>query len=152
MKINGQCSCGEVNYELSEEPMFVHACHCSLCKQQTGSAFIAHAFIESAHFHLLSGVLHPVFGASGSGNPHEVNRCKSCGTAIISYYEGQREWGVVKVGTLQNPDQFPPGVHLHIKQKVSWIEIPEDVPAFEEGYDFEAVWPSEGYTRFMKFF
>ena len=60
--------------------------------------------------------------------------------------------GVVKVGTLQNPDQFPPGVHLHIKQKVCWIEIPEDVPAFEEGYDFEAVWPSEGYTRFMKFF
>ena len=92
-----------------------------------------------------------VFGASGSGNPHEVDRCESCGTAIISYYEGQREWGVVKVGTLQNPDQFPPGVHLHIKQKVSWIEIPEGVPAFEEGYDFETLWPSEGYTRFMNF-
>ena len=91
MKINGQCSCGEVNYELSEEPMFVHACHCSLCKQQTGSAFIAHAFIESVHFHLLSGTLRSVFGASGSGNPHEVDRCESCGTAIISYYEGQRE-------------------------------------------------------------
>ena len=60
MKINGQCSCGEVNYELSKEPMFVHACHCSLCKKQTGSAFIAHAFIENAHFHLLSGTLRSV--------------------------------------------------------------------------------------------
>ena len=147
MKVHGQCSYREISYGLTKEPMFVHACHCSLCKQQTGSAFI-----ETAHFHLLSGLLHPVFGASGSGNPHEVDRCKSCGTAIISYYEGQREWGVVKVGTLQNPDQFPPGVHVHIKQKVSWIEIPEDVPAFEEGYDFKAVWSSEGYTRFMKFF
>lgn len=39
-----------------------------------------------------------------------------------------------------------------LKTKVSWIEIPEDVPAFEEGYDFETLWPSEGYTRFMKFF
>jgi hypothetical protein len=152
MKLHGQCSCGEVSYELSAEPMFVHACHCSLCKQQTGSAFIAHAFIESAHFHLLSGNLNSVFGASGSGNPHEVDRCKSCGTAIISYYEGQRDWGVVKVGTLKNPDRFPPGAHLHVKQKVSWITIPEGIPAFEAGYDFESVWPSDGYARFMQFF
>ena len=151
MKIKGQCSCGDVKYELSKEPMFVHACHCSLCKQQTGSAFIAHAFIESAHFHLLSGTLNPVFGASGSGNLHKVDRCKSCGTAIISYYEAQREWGIVKVGTLQNPDQFPPGAHLHIQQKVSWIKIPEGIPTFEEGYDFKAVWPTEGYARFQKF-
>jgi len=152
MKPSGQCSCGTVTYELSKVPMFVHACHCSLCKKQTGSAFIAHAFIESAHFHLLSGTLTPVFGASGSGNTHKVDRCEQCGTAIISYYEGQREWGVVKVGTLEDPGQFPPSAHLHVKQKVPWIEIPDGVPAFEEGYDFKTVWPEEGFTRFMRFF
>ncbi len=152
MRIEGQCSCGDVSYALSKEPMFVHACHCSLCKQQTGSAFIAHAFIESTHFHLQSGSLTSVFGASGSGSPHKVERCEACGTAIISYYMGQREWGVVKVGTLKDPSQFPPGAHLHVAQKVPWIEIPEGVPAFEEGYDFKAVWHEEGYARIQKFF
>jgi hypothetical protein len=35
---------------------------------------------------------------------------------------------------------------------VPWIKIPEGVPAFEEGYNFEAVWPAEVYARFQKFF
>ena len=152
MKIKGQCSCGHIHYQLTKEPMFIHACHCSLCKQQTGSAFIAHAFIESAHFKLMSGSLRSVFGASGSGSPHEVDRCIECGTAIISYYKGQRAWGVVKVGTLDYPNKFPPSVHLHIKQKVSWINIPDDVLAFDEGYDLQAVWPIESYARLQKFF
>jgi len=149
-KITGQCSCGHVRYQLKQKPMFVHACHCSLCKQQTGSAFITHAFIESANFEVTSGSLISFEGPAGSGNPHIVDRCAKCSVAIISYYRGQKNWGVVKVGTLHEPDKFPPSVHLHTKNKVSWVELPVGVPAFEEGYDMEAVWPEEGYARLSR--
>ena len=149
-KIGGGCSCGSLRYQLKDNPVFVHACHCSLCKQQTGSAFIAHAFIESFNFEVTKGTLNYFEGATGSGNPHEVGRCDNCSVAIISFYRGQRLRGVVKVGTLDEPEKFPPKVHAHVNNKVPWIEIPKDIPAFEGNYDFEKTWPKESFQRWTK--
>ena len=42
----GGCACGKTRYQVIKKPMFVHCCHCHLCQQQTGSAFILHAFLE----------------------------------------------------------------------------------------------------------
>ena len=67
-------------------------------------------------------------------------------------FKGQRAWGVVKVGTLDCPNNFPPNAHLHVTQKVSCINIPDVVPTFDEGYDLQAVWPKESYARLQKFF
>ena len=36
----GGCSCGSVKYTLLDDPIFTHCCHCHLCQQITGSAFI----------------------------------------------------------------------------------------------------------------
>ena len=44
----GGCSCDQIRYELLAEPMFTHCCHCHLCQQITGSAFITNTFIEGA--------------------------------------------------------------------------------------------------------
>ena len=48
----GGCSCGKIRYELLAEPMFTHCCHCHLCQQITGSAFITNTFIEGTNFKL----------------------------------------------------------------------------------------------------
>ena len=50
----GGCSCGKIRYELLTEPMFTHCCHCHLCQQITGSAFITNTIIEGANFKLTS--------------------------------------------------------------------------------------------------
>ena len=85
-KITGGCSCGNVRYELKEEPMFIHCCHCHLCQQQTGSAFITHAFIEDSNLVIHSGELRSFQGPSGSGGKHTVKSCNNCGAAIVSYF------------------------------------------------------------------
>jgi len=28
--MKGQCSCGEVQFDMLETPLFVHACHCKI--------------------------------------------------------------------------------------------------------------------------
>ncbi|MFZ8905507.1 MAG: GFA family protein, partial [bacterium] len=53
--LTGGCSCRSVRYEITKQPMFVHCCHCHLCQQQTGSAFITHVFIETEHIEFSSG-------------------------------------------------------------------------------------------------
>jgi hypothetical protein len=32
----GGCTCGEVRYRLTSDPLFVHCCHCLNCQRQTG--------------------------------------------------------------------------------------------------------------------
>ncbi|MDB5542190.1 MAG: glutathione-dependent formaldehyde-activating [Devosia sp.] len=39
----GGCRCGAVRYELRGEPSVVGLCHCTDCRKETGSAFLAYA-------------------------------------------------------------------------------------------------------------
>ena len=85
----GGCSCGKIRYELIDEPMFTHCCHCHLCQQITGSAFITNTLIEGTNFKLTSGKLASFIGASGSGRRHIIKRCPDCGDPIVVILEGQ---------------------------------------------------------------
>ena len=143
----GVCSCGSLRYRRKDNPMFVNACHCNLCKQQIGSTFITNAFIENSNFKVTNGKLKSHQGSVGSGNPYEVDRCKECSVAIISYYWEQRNLGVVKVGTLDQAGKFPPNTHLFVKNKVSWLEIPKGILTFQEKYDIDSTWRKESLQR-----
>jgi len=39
----GGCACGAVRFELQGEPTVVGLCHCTKCRKETGSAFLAYA-------------------------------------------------------------------------------------------------------------
>jgi len=39
----GGCRCGAVRYEVRGEPEVVGLCHCTDCRKETGSAFLAYA-------------------------------------------------------------------------------------------------------------
>ena len=40
-----------------------------------------------------------------------------------------------------------PDVHIFVRSKVDWVTIPEGVPAFDEFYDIDEVWPEESLAR-----
>jgi len=143
----GGCSCGLVRYELLTEPMFTHCCHCHLCQQITGSAFITNTMIEGANFKLTSGKLSSFTGSSGSGSKHVIKRCPDCGDPLVSYFGGTEHVAVVKAGTLDNPNLAPPQAHVFVDTKVKWLQLPADTPAFKEFYEFEKMWPAESYSR-----
>lgn len=45
--IKGSCQCGNVQYELLEEPLFVAACHCKECQKLSTSAFSITAMVRA---------------------------------------------------------------------------------------------------------
>jgi hypothetical protein len=68
---------------------------------------------------------------------------------VWSQYTGGRLatcW-FVRVGTLDQPDRHPPGVHIFTASKQPWVVIPEGVPVFEEFYRLEDVWPQTSLAR-----
>jgi len=143
----GGCSCGKVRYRLTDEPMFVHCCHCKVCQRETGSAFVLNALIETDRVELLSGEPEPVSMPTDSGRPHDIYRCPDCRTAVWSDYGRRGVLRFVRTGTLDDPAAIVPDVHIYTRSKLPWVILPEGVPAFEAYYDTKALWPAESLKR-----
>ncbi len=143
----GGCSCGEIKYLLLDNPIFTHACHCSLCKKISGSAFIINSLLESWKFSLEAGKLVNCVGPSGSKKKHIVKRCSNCFEPIVSFFGPTEYLAVVKVGSLTEPNRFPPQAHVFVCQKLDWLMLDERIPKYKNFYDFERVLPSASYDR-----
>ena len=127
---HGGCSCSQLRYRLRGAPMFTHACHCHLCQQSTGSAFILHSMIEGDLFDVTAGDLASFVGPSGSGRRHIVKRCPSCGDPIVSYFGKSEKLAVVKTGTLDDPSALPPEAHIFVDSKLPWLTLDDGMPQF----------------------
>jgi hypothetical protein len=142
----GGCSCGAVRYRLTSEPLFTHCCHCLNCQRQTGSAFVINLLIEAARVELLAGDPQPVDVPRDDGSTQRIYRCTACRVAVFSEYGSPRVW-FVRGGTLDEPSQVEPDVHIYTRSKVPWITLPGSVPAFEAYYDMQALWPAASLER-----
>jgi len=145
--LEGGCACGSVRYRLESAPMFVHCCHCRDCQRQTGSAFVLNALIETDRVSILGGGTARSAMPTDSGRPHGVDRCTACGTAVWSEYGGVAALRFVRVGTLDNPAALVPDVHIYVRSKLPWVELPKGVPAFEAYYDSKELWPAASLER-----
>jgi hypothetical protein len=143
---DGGCACGAVRYRLTSEPLFVHCCHCLNCQRQTGSAFVINLLIEADRVELLSGAPQAVDVPRDDGSAQRIYRCPTCRVAVYSEY-GRPEVRFVRGGTLDDPREVRPDVHIYTRSKVGWLSLPESVPAFEEYYDSKALWPAASLER-----
>jgi hypothetical protein len=142
----GGCACGAVRYRFASEPLFVHCCHCLNCQRQTGSAFVINLLIEAGRVGILAGAPEPVDVPRDDGSVQRIFRCPRCQVAIFSEYGGPQVW-FVRAGTLDEPTDVVPDVHIYTRSKVGWVTVPEQAVAFEAYYDAKRLWPAESLRR-----
>jgi hypothetical protein len=53
----------------------------------------------------------------------------------------------VRGGTLDDPRDVTPDVHIFTRSKVGWVALPQETPAFDVYYDRQALWPAESLRR-----
>lgn len=142
----GGCSCGAVRYRLTSDPLFVHCCHCLNCQRQTGSAFVINVLIETDRVELLSGTPQSVEVPRDDGSTQTIFRCPTCQVAVFSQYThpGVR---FVRAGTLDDPSEVAPDVHIFTRSKLPWVTLPDSVPAFDVYYDTNTLWPAASLER-----
>ncbi|MDQ1241831.1 MAG: hypothetical protein QG550_1082, partial [Pseudomonadota bacterium] len=59
---------------------------------------------------------------SNSGKGQKVARCPACHVALWSNYAGAGDaLRFVRVGTLDDPDRFPPDIHIFTASKQPWV-------------------------------
>jgi hypothetical protein len=146
--MKGRCSCGAVHYRMTASPVFVHACHCTWCQRETGSAFALNAMIEAEFVELLAGVPEEMTLPSASGRGQIVLRCGACRVALWSHYAGAgRKVAFVRVGTLEAPGACPPDIHIFTSTKLPWVVLDERVPVVPGYHDRLEHWPASGIAR-----
>jgi hypothetical protein len=146
--VEGGCDCRTVRYRLHSEPLFVHCCHCRWCQRETGTAFALNAMIETDRVSLAAGAPEMVPTPSASGKGQSIARCPICRLALWSHYAGAgTSVSFVRVGTLDEPDRFPPDIHIYTASKQPWVLLPSGVPSVPEYYDRRQHWPAESIAR-----
>ncbi len=144
--LEGGCACGAVRYRLMSDPLFTHCCHCLNCQRQTGSAFVINLLIEADRVEVHSGSPRPVDVPRDDGSAQKIFRCPTCQVAVFSRYThpGVR---FVRGGTLDDPSSVTPDVHIFTRSKLSWVRLPDSVPAFDVYYDTKTLWPAASLER-----
>lgn len=144
----GGCTCRHVRYRVQSTPLFVHCCHCRWCQRETGTAFALNAMFEADRVELLSGTVEVTLTPSLSGKGQKIARCPLCHVAVWSNYAAAGDlMRFVRVGTLDEPDRFPPDIHIFTESKQPWVQLPADVPAVPQFYRLAERWPAASLER-----
>ncbi len=145
--MEGGCACRGVRYRMSAPSMITHCCHCRWCQRETGSAFVINAIVETSSLEV-TGETEMVDTPSQSGKGQKIVRCPACRVALWSHYSRPgTALAFVRVGTLDDPDEFPPDVHIFTSSKQPWVHLPEGVRSFPEFYNVPEVWSPEALAR-----
>ena len=145
---DGACTCRFVRYRMTTKPLSVHCCHCRWCQRETGASFALNAMIEADRVQLLQGEVEVINTPSNSGKGQKISRCPRCHVAVWSNYAGGGDAvRFVRVGTLDEPDRFPPDIHIFTASKQPWVVLPSNAPAVAEYYKASELWPKESLER-----
>lgn len=145
--MDGRCTCSADRHRPTRAPLFTHACHCSGCQRETGTAFALNAKIETEASQV-SGAVEEVTIPSASGKGQVIARCPICRAAVCSHRAGLgRLTAFVGVGTLADPAACPRDVHIFTATKLRWLALDPAIPSFPEFYRRSELWPPESLAR-----
>jgi hypothetical protein len=131
MTLTGSCLCGATRYELTEAPVWAHACHCSRCRKTSGSAFAPNLFVPIAALRFTHGEEH-----LREYRPPDAERfnhvfCAHCGSTM-PFRNPSRGLAGVPMGTLDDEPGYALRAHIFTGSKAPWYEIPGDLPQHPE--------------------
>jgi hypothetical protein len=130
--LNGGCACGAVRYECTAaEPLFVGHCHCRDCQRAGGGQMSTVAGVPADSFRVTKGETKVYHYTGNSGKGLDRHFCPICGsrlfTADVVAFPGVV---MIAVGSLDDPSQVKPGMHIFTASAQPWDIIPADMPQF----------------------
>ena len=116
----GQCLCGQVQVAVRGDPVRVGICHCTDCRQESGSAFTFYAVWPRDQF-------------DRTGDTSErrgQHFCPRCGSRLFALDEHEVE---IKLGILaEAPTSLVPRYELWVKRREPWLRPVEGAEQFDE--------------------
>jgi hypothetical protein len=127
MSLHGSCLCGAVRYELTEPPVWAHACHCSRCRKTSGAAYAPNLFVPLAALCWVTGE-----AELRRFEPPDAERfthvfCGRCGSTL-PFENPDRGLAGVPMGTLDVDPGYALRAHIFVDSKAAWETIADGLP------------------------
>ncbi|MGB5079987.1 MAG: GFA family protein [Burkholderiales bacterium] len=103
--LTGSCLCGAIRYAIDAPVTELRACHCVHCQKASGAGGSVNAVVPSAAFRILRGEPKVYGSQAESGRTLNRHFCGDCGSPLYSQRANNKEFVVVRIGTL---DSAPP--------------------------------------------
>ena len=122
----GACFCGEVEFEVTGEPVAMGYCHCSSCRHWSAGPVNAFTLWQPQAVRVKRG-------EANVGTYNQTERsfrkfCKRCGGHLFTDHP---TWGVVDVYAAMIPSlRFQPGVHVNYQETV--LHIHDGLPKMKD--------------------
>ncbi|KAJ7105602.1 Mss4-like protein [Mycena epipterygia] len=121
MPHKGACLCGQVTIELASTHKDQVLCHCTDCKQSSGSAFSTNILAPKKEV-TITGPVKEFDMKAPSGNTVTRVFCSNCGSAITHLTPAFGEAQAIQTGNFSDFAQVPINVELFVKDR--WTGIP----------------------------
>lgn len=129
-KLTGQCLCGAVTYEADGDIAFQGNCHCSDCRQASGSPFATLVFVSKEALKI-SGETKSFAHEVDSGNTLTKQFCSNCGSQLFSGNSANPKIGI-KAGSINEQFEVKPQFNVYAGSKMNCTTLDASIPAFDK--------------------
>ncbi|WP_101758131.1 GFA family protein [Oceanicoccus sp. KOV_DT_Chl] len=133
---SGRCQCDAIQYQVDEPFLFQVQCHCNDCQKYSATAFGISAFIPQTSFHITKGTPKKWSRPADSGGTVDCYFCGECGNRIYHHNPNKPELIKLKPGTLDDVSVIQPQMHVWVRSKQPWVEIPAGVEQHQTQPEF----------------
>ncbi|NKK40318.1 GFA family protein [Rhizobium leguminosarum bv. viciae] len=118
--LTGSCKCGDVRLAVRGSPSRIGICHCTDCRQESGSAFTFFGVWPAANFE-----------TTGETSEYDGRQfCPICGSRLFSADGHEAE---IKLGILTDtPTPLTPTYEVWIKRRETWLQPVDGAEQFLE--------------------
>lgn len=120
--MTGSCLCRQVRYRVDGDAAMQVNCHCKNCQRQSGSAFSTIIGVPQDTL-TIEGEFRTYTDRGESGEAVLRDFCPNCGSPLFSRVAVAPGVMFIKVGTLDDTDDFSPAMHLWTKSKQHWVDL-----------------------------
>ncbi len=125
---SGGCSCGAVRYECTAAPVNGVHCHCRECQKASGAGHMSMIIIHNEALTITGEVKFFDYEAD-SGGIARNGFCPNCGSQLLGMPSGAPGIMAVRVGSLDDPSWFKPGMTVYAASAQPWDTIDPAVPS-----------------------
>ena len=125
---NCSCLCGEIEFEIMENPEMTFNCHCSRCKKSHGSAFATQVIADRSSLKFIKGEeLLSEFESTTATRTF----CSKCGSRLMNYAKGGENYLSVALSAINSSKEYKLAGECFYREKFDFVELSNSVVHYE---------------------
>lgn len=121
-EFSGQCLCGKVSYKCYSKPQAIFNCHCTDCRQATGSVFGTNLFVPENTVKIV-GQVTSFSHLSDSGSTMTKRFCPECGSLLFGRNSNKKNVMSIRAGTVDQVEIIKPFINVFMDSRVPSTSI-----------------------------